>query len=100
MCENILLIAAMAPDILSTFISRIAPKMIIRISEALRNPRSVSADILRRSIFQMVRARMAANSHDSGMALFAGHENTVISITHSRIGPAAARVIMVSFPPE
>ena len=94
-CENTLLIVAIAPDIRSTFIRRIAPKMIIRISEALKNPSTVSDDIFRRSIFQTAAARIAANSQESGIALFAGQENTVIRITHSRIGPAAARVIIL-----
>jgi hypothetical protein len=79
----------MAPDCLSTFIRRRAPKMINKVSRALRKPEIVLAEISRKSIFHTNPVTRQAISQEKGNARFAGQLKTAIKIIVNKIGSAA-----------
>ena len=95
-----LLIEAMAPDCFNIFIKSIAPKIIARVSRALKNPAIVRAPISRTPIFQTRPATSQATAHDTGSARLAGQLNPTMNTTVSKIGSAATNAYILIPPLE
>ena len=89
--EKARLIAVMAPDFLSTFIRKIAPKIMQIVSNALKNPDRDRAMTSFPPISHTNIPSRQVISHESGMTRFAGHPGPSIRNTVRMIGNAAIK---------
>ena len=83
------LIAAVAPDALSVFITKIAPKTIISTSSEDKRPRIEFAAIASKSTYHTKKARTAAIAHEIIRHHFAGQLKASISTRVAKIGKNA-----------
>ena len=91
---NIVLIEAMAPDCLSVFMRKIAPKMMKIVESALRKPASVWARAPWRLMPQTRMPTTQARSHAVMSERVAGWLKKTIITTQARMGTAAIKEYM------
>ena len=94
-----LLIVVMAPEIVSVFRIRMAPKMMTRTSNALSAPNTVNAAMCRKLIFQANRPTMTVRSQETGSAFFAGQLKLTIRTIATRMGRKARKAYISSILP-
>ena len=90
--------AVTAPECLSVFMIRMAPRMMTRVPMASRKPSSAHAAEVVKSCFQYSRAITTATSQPSGRARFAGQLKASIRTMTSKMGSEAISAVIVSPP--